>query len=196
MKNTPLLTQIDIFITILNINPNIEHILNSNPFPNNKQWYLGAGCLCQTIWNFLSGYKITQGINDYDLVYYDKDIRKRSERSVQKRLKNKYKNLDVSLDVTNEARVHVWFEKDFGKKIKQHKSCDDAINTWPTTATAVGINKTSGKTNVYAPYGLNDLFSMIVRPNKPHVLKYVYKKKVKKWIKSWPDLKIISWSSI
>ena len=52
------------------------------------------------------------------------------------------------------------------------------------------------KFNVYAPYGLNDLLGMVIRPNKPSVIKSVYEKKVEKWTKIWPDLKIILWEQI
>ena len=85
-----------------------------------------------------------------------KDISKESETNEQNRIRALFSLLPVEIDVVNEARVHTWFEKDFGKKIDQLKSCEDAINRWPTTAASVGINKIKGKINVYAPYGLND----------------------------------------
>ncbi len=32
-------------------------------------WYLGAGCLAQTVWNVPHGFDRCFGIKDYDLVY-------------------------------------------------------------------------------------------------------------------------------
>ncbi len=139
---------------------------------------------------------MTEGIEDYDLVYFDKNLSKKSEEIEQKRIKRKFSHLPIDIDVVNEARVHLWFEEDFGKRIVPFKSCEDAINSWPTTATAVGINSFGKDTNVYAPYGLNDLFGMVVRPNKPFVIKWVYEKKVEKWIKKWPELTVIPWEWI
>lgn len=145
----------------------------------------------------MSDKEITEGIKDYDLVYYDSDdISKKSEVKQQKRIRKLLSLLPIEIEVINEARVHLWFEEDFGKKINQLQSCEDAINNWPTTATAIGINKINGQINVYAPYGLNDLFGMIVRPNKPSVIKAVYENKVERWIKNWPNLKIIPWKQI
>lgn len=195
--NQSLQKQIETLIKIVLINPYIHKILNGDPFPNKKHWYLGAGCLCQSVWNYLSYIEITNGIKDYDLVYYDpKDISKNSELKEQARIKNMFLSLPVKIEVINEARVHIWFEKDFGKKIDQYKSCEDAINTWPTTATAVGINRINSKVNVYAPYGLNDLFCMTVRANKLQITKDIYERKVEKWTKYWPNLVVIPWNQI
>ena len=153
--------------------------------------------MCQTVWNHLLGKELTEGIDDYDLVYYDsKDISESSERREQERINELFGNSSIKIEVINEARVHLWFGKDFGKKIKQFKSIEDAINQWPTTATAIGVNKIRDKLNIYAPYGLNDLFGLVVRPNKPHVLRWVYERKVKKWSKNWPQLTILPWEQI
>ena len=196
MVNTPLQKQINELINIIQKNKYITEILKNNPFSNNISWYLGAGCICQSVWNHSSGRKITSGIKDYDLIYYDKDLRKKSESEEQGRLGKKFSNLPIKVDVVNEARVHLWFEKDFGYKINKLSSCEDAINGWPTTATAVGVNKVRGNISIYAPYGLNDLFSMTIRPNKPFVTKEVYEKKVDRWLKEWPDLRVIPWKQI
>lgn len=197
MIDKPIQQQTKHLIDIVLQNPNVKTILEGNPFPKHDNWYLGAGCVCQSVWNLISGKDIAEGIKDYDLVYYDaSDISKESEETELKRVRKLFSSLPVEIDVVNEARVHLWFEKDFGKRIEQLKSCEDAINGWPTTATATGINKIENKVNVYAPYGLNDLFGLVVRPNKPSVIKWVYEKKVEKWTKKWPNLKVIPWEQI
>lgn len=197
MVNSPLEKQTDDLIKILLKNSNVSRILKGKPFPSKTCWYLGAGCVCQTVWNYLFKKQPTYGINDYDLVYYGaSDLSKESESLEQERINKLYGDLGIRIEVVNEARVHLWFEEDFGKKIDQFKSCEDAINNWPTTATAIGVNMVRGKMNVYTPYGLNDLFGMIVRPNKPSVIKWVYEKKVEKWTKKWPDLKVIPWEQV
>lgn len=192
MVDRSLQEQIDDLVKILLKNSNIDQILNGSPFPDGTNWYLGAGCVCQTVWNYLSGKKLTEGINDYDLIYYDPtDTSYEAEDVYIQKGKELFKNLPVIVEIRNQARVHLWLENKSGKKIDQLKSCEDAVNGWPTTATAIGVNKINGKINVYAPYGLNDLFGMVVRPNKPSTIKWVYEKKVEKWTKKWPNLKII-----
>ena len=190
----PLKKQLDFFIKTILKNPNIKEILDDNPFPNTNEWYLGAGCLNQTVWNYLLGNEIEKGIGDYDLIYYDaSNLSKRAEIREQKRLRDKFSHFAVELDVVNEARAHLWFEEDFGKKIDQYKSVEDAISHWPTTATCVGVNKVNDKVNVFAPYGLSDLLGMIIKPNKPSVIREVYEEKVKKWKSKWPGLTVIPW---
>lgn len=197
MRNKPVQEQTESLIEIVMQNQNIKGILENNPFPQYGNWYLGAGCISQSVWNLMSGKDITEGIKDYDLVYYDRDdISKESEEKELARIRNLFSFLSIEIDVVNEARVHLWFEEDFGKKIESLKSCEDAINGWPTTATAIGVNKINNKVNVYAPYGLNDLFGFVVRPNKPSVIKWVYEKKVEKWKEKWPNLNVIPWGEI
>lgn len=189
--DSPIENQVNSLLEIVLKNPYVSQIIQSNPFSDGVPWYLGAGCICQSVWNYLSSRKPEEDIKDYDLVYYDaKNISKVAELKQQQRIKTLFSTFSAEVDVVNEARVHIWFKKDFGKKIDQLKSCEDAINRWPTTATSIGINKIGNKFNVYAPYGLNDLFGMIIRPNKPSVIKWVYKKKVEKWTKIWPNLKV------
>lgn len=195
--DSPIEDQIHSLLEIVLNNQYVSQIVQNNPFPGGESWYLGAGCICQSVWNYLSGRNPEDGIKDYDLVYYDaKDISKETEMKQLERIKDMFPNLTVEVDVVNEARVHTWYEEFAGKKIDQIKSCEDGINGWPTTATSIGINKIGDKFNVYAPYGLNDLFGMIIRPNKPSVTKSVYEKKVAKWTKIWPNLRVVPWEQV
>ncbi|MFD0869238.1 nucleotidyltransferase family protein [Paenibacillus residui] len=47
---------------------------------------------------------------------------------------------------------------------------------------------------LYAPFGLNDLLGLIVRPNKVQIIKEIYEKKVLRWKTNWPDLNVIPWN--
>jgi len=49
----------------------IRNILRLAPGLRMPNWYLGAGCIAQTVWNVQHGFDLTHGIKDYDLVYYD-----------------------------------------------------------------------------------------------------------------------------
>ncbi len=70
-----------------------------------------------------------------------------------------------------------------------------AINTWPTTATSIGVRYRDGNFQVYAPYGLHDLLGMVVRPNKTLLSREVYEKKADRWRKMWPKLEIVAWDA-
>lgn len=77
---------------------------------------------------------------DFDIVYFDKnDLSKTSEQKIEKELREKYFHCPVKLEVVNEARTHLWYEQDFGKKIEPYTCTEDVIYTFPTTASAVGV---------------------------------------------------------
>jgi len=193
--NIDLYSQIDIFCRIIMQNNILNELFTRAPSLGLKDYYIGAGCLAQTIWNYLSGFPLNHGIQDVDFVYYnDKDVSFDDEDKVVNKVHKLYKDIPIKIDVKNQARVHLWYEKHFGYAIKPYPTLEAAINTWPTTATALGARRDSqGKWIVYAPFGLNDLFGKIVRANKTQITKEIYEKKVIKWSAIWTDLKIIPW---
>lgn len=182
---------------ILQKNKIIQFILKRAPFLEMPNWYLGAGCIAQTVWNVLHGFDPKQGIKDYDLVYFDPiDTSYEGEDRYIQKGKELFQNIAGDVEIRNQARVHLWYEKHFGYPIKPHQSAEDAIRTWPTTATTVGVRYDDmGDLQVYAAYGLDDLFGMIVRANKILVSEKVYQQKVERWTKMWPMLKVIPWDA-
>jgi len=159
-------------------------------------WYFGAGCLAQTIWNLKTGNSPDQYINDIDWVYFDdSDLSDESERETERRVRNHFADISLKFDVKNQARVHKWYAQKFGYEIPPYSSIEDAIRTWPTTATAVAITNTSDQVRVFAPYGLEDLMSLTARPNKKQITEEIYLSKVDRWQKCWPSLTVISWNA-
>jgi len=160
-------------------------------------YYIGGGCIAQTVWNYLSNNPLSYGIKDIDFVYFDdKKLGIDDENQVVSKVKDLYSDLKIEVDVKNEARVHLWYENHFGYEIKPYSSLEDALNTWPTTATCIGVRKEiSGDWKIYAPFGLNDLFGMIVRANKTQITKQIYEAKAVDWLKKWPDLKVVPWEN-
>ncbi|MEJ3719913.1 nucleotidyltransferase family protein [Paenibacillus polymyxa] len=193
-RNKDIDTQKEILKEILNLSENIDKILNVSHSELNN-YYIGAGYLVQTVWNYLSGNSLDHGIGDIDIVYYDtKDLSREKEEYIEHKIMSLLGNLPFKVDVKNEARVHLWYEKKFGYSIEPYQSLEDAINSWPTTATSLGVRiANNGEFKVYAPYGLNDLFSMIVRANKVQITREIYEKKVANWTELWPELVVIPW---
>jgi uncharacterized protein len=172
----------------------IREVIGRVPELGLPNWYLGAGAVAQTIWNELHGFPLDTGIKDIDLVYFDPDTSYAAEDAFIQRGKHLLGSLPVELEIRNEARVHLWYEQKFGKQIEPYSSAEEAINTWPTTATAIGVRRDpSGEFIVYAPYGLNDLLGMIVRPNKGQITRDVYERKTRRWQAIWPGLRIVPW---
>jgi uncharacterized protein len=77
--------------------------------------------------------------------------------------------------------------------LEPYSSAEAAISTWPTTATSIGVTIRNGRFNVHAPFGTDDLWALIVRPNKTLVTRAVYEAKVTRWSPIWPQLTIIPW---
>jgi hypothetical protein len=193
--NKDLRTQIGYLERIAEHSKIIGDILELAPKLQMPDWYLGAGCIAQTVWNLQHGFDLAHGIRDYDLVYYDSsDTSYEKEDFYVKKIKALLKDFPGRVEVKNEARVHLWYEKHFGYAIEPYESVEDAINTWPTTATSVAVKyNDKGEFIVYAPYGLNDLFGMIARPNKAQITKEIYLSKVGRWAKIWHRLRVIPW---
>lgn len=85
------------------------------------------------------------------------------------------------------------YEEKFGTGLAPYLSTEDAITTFPTTATAIAVQPRADGLHVFAPYGLSDLLGLIVRPNKKQITRPIYEAKVKKWLAVWPDLRVVGW---
>ena len=137
---------------------------------------------------------IMYGISDIDFVYYDNsDLSYEAEDMVIQKFNNMVQSDVINMDVKNQARVHIWYEERFGIHLDPYQSVEEAINTWPTTASAVGVKLENDNFIVYAPFGLNDMFGQIIRANKKLVTQNVYDTKCKKWKNKWNTLNIITW---
>jgi hypothetical protein len=157
-------------------------------------WYLGAGGVAQTVWNVLHGFEAAVAIKDYDLVYFDAgDLSVETERQIEAEVADRLRGWGIVLDVKNQARVHLWYEQRFGRHLAPYRSTGDALATWPTTASSVGVRYDGHTFVVCAPFGLADLFGMVARPNKTIVTREVYEDKVARWASHWPQLTVIPW---
>lgn len=158
-----------------------------------RDCHLGAGCVAQTVWNLKYGEFLHAGITDYDLVYFDPDLSEDAERAARDHVRMVLGHLGVTLDVKNQARVHLWYRQRFGYAVRPYASVRDAINTWPTTATAVALGNDAGRLGVYAPFGLDDLFAGVVRANRVQITREIYASKVRRWMRHWPKLVVLPW---
>ena len=160
-----------------------------------EHYYVGAGCIAQTVWNVQNRFPPMYGIADIDFVYYDDtDLSWSGEDAVIRRVGECFGSLGIPLDVKNQARVHLWYRKKWGVEVPPVRSLEEAIGTWPTTATAVGVRLLDGaEWRVCAPFGLNDLFAQVIRANKVRINEAYYREKCTKWHAKWNSLQIVPW---
>jgi uncharacterized protein len=157
-------------------------------------WYLGAGCIAQTVWNHLLGRALDADIQDLDLVYFDPDdLGADAENQRFEQTKALFADLPIQIDLNNQARVHLWYKDHFGYAIRPYSSVEEAIRSWPTTATSVGVRHDALGFSVYAPYGLSDLFGLVVKANKVQITEAIYLRKVARWKSCWPELQVVPW---
>ncbi len=95
-------------------------------------------------------------------------------------------NPNLKWSVKNQARMHI------RNHHLPYKDSENAISYWPETATAVAARlNVNDEIEILAPYGLSDLFHLIIR-NTPNVDLDVFKERVaeKKWEKKWKSLRL------
>jgi hypothetical protein len=156
-------------------------------------WCVGAGVIRNMVWDYLHGYLKPSYLADVDVVFFDlENLDPERDQEIQRQL-TAYRP-DVPWEVTNQAGVHLWFEHYFGYAVEPLTSIEDAVSTWPETATCVAAYLSSGgQLEIIAPLGLADLFDMVVRRNPRRVSQEVYQQRIvqKQYPKRWPNVRII-----
>jgi uncharacterized protein len=135
-------------------------------------WLIFSGAVYQPVLNHLTGRAPDYGIKDYDLGYFDPaDTSYEAEDVVIRRVAEAIAPpLKEMVEVRNQARVHLWFEGKFGEAYAPLGSTAEALTRFVSPLFAVGVRlEPDGRMAVVAPFGLEDLFAMRMRPNPTRV---------------------------
>ena len=164
-------------------NANNRVILDRAPLLELPDWWLAAGAVVQTLWNVLDGRDAAQGIDDYDLFFFDpSEVSAEAERAVIDTAARLFADIGVVVEVRNEARVNLWYEEHFGVPGKAFDSSRVAIDHSASTTCCYAVTRDSaGELDVYAPHGYEDLFNQRVRPNPVPAPRDVYERKAARW---------------
>ena len=155
-------------------------------------WYIAAGAIRNSVWNYLHNLPTTSHQQDVDVVYFDSsDMNGEREKSSEEILRNKLPNL--KWEVVNQARGHL-FEHGQKERPPAKSSCE-SIAYWSETPTCVGVRlEDDDSFTICAPHGLDDLMNLVVKPiPQPYQNLFLYQERIaeKKWDKFWPKLKIV-----
>lgn len=191
--NQSIQEQIKVLHNILKKNNSLYEIVEEISKLKLPNYYIGGAAITQTVWNYLLDQPFSYGISDIDIVYYDTDLSLKKEIQTIKSVKTYFKNNYYKIDVTNQSRTHLWYKENFGIEINAYLSVEEAISSWETTATSIGVRLEGEELIVFAPYGMNDLFKKIVRPNELVVDRFIYENKVQEWKRMWRDLDYKQW---
>jgi hypothetical protein len=180
------------FIALTRQNPVNRAVLERLPPLGLNDAWLVAGCLFQTVWNIQSGRPPAEGIKDYDVFYFDDaDPSYAAEDREIRRLAEAFADVDAVVELRNQARVHLWYPQRFGPGYPQLTSSKDGIDRFLVRCTCIGIKPdSSGRLELYAPDGLDDLSRGVLRPNPLNLRADRYPEKAASYRDRWPWLTI------
>jgi hypothetical protein len=177
---------------ILRGSPRLMQVLETAGALGLPDWLVFSGAVYQPVLNHLTGRAVNYGIKDYDLGYHDAaDTSYEAEDAVIRRVAAAFTPpLSDMVEVRNQARVHLWFEGKFGEPYPPLAETAEALTRFVSPLFAVGVRLGDGdRLEIVAPFGLEDLFALRVRPN-PSRPAAGFARVAAATAKRWPELKI------
>lgn len=174
--------------------PRVMQVLRTVRDLGLPDWRLFSGAVFQTVWNARTGRAPDYGLKDFDIGYFDPDTSWDAEDVVIRRVAAAFDNeLSPLVEVRNQARVHLWFEQRFGEPYTALASTDEALARFVCPAFAVGVRLEPDDTiSVAAPFGLDDVFAMVLRPNPTRGVARGWDRVVASATARWPELTVIA----
>ena len=155
---------------------------------------LVSGAIYNTVWNTLTGRPRGHGIKDADLAYFEAaDLSYEAEDRVIQRVQTHFRHSPIPVEARNQARVHLWFPEKFGIAYPPLGSSLEMLNYFTTKAYAVGARLEDGEIRVFAPFGLEDLFSLRLRPNPVLPNRATHEAKAARVLVHWPEVTVEAW---
>lgn len=154
--------------------------------------WVAAGFVRGSVWDHLHGRPPAAPDRtidldvDIDVIWHDpNDALPARDTALEALLRGRDGTLAWS--VKNQARMHA------RNGDAPYASATDAMRHWPETATAVGVRLArDGTLDIAAPFGLDDLFGLVVRPTPRFTTDkyplYLERLHTKDWQAAWPRL--------
>ena len=147
--------------------------------------WIAAGFIRDAVWDHLHGRAPSLPAGDVDVIWFSPEIGgEDADREIEKRLRGYSPELMWS--VKNQARMH----RRNGDM--PYSSAADAMTHWPETATAIALRLDREELKTCAPFGLEDLFGLRLRPTPAFAGgKYaVFEERAmsKRWMERYPEL--------
>jgi hypothetical protein len=171
-------------------NRNNAVLLRRLPELGLPQTCLVAGALFQTVWNLQSNRAPEDGIGDYDVFYFDPDdLSSEAEDQISRRAQAVFFDLGIRVDICNQARVHLWYQRYFGHPTQPRTSSEHSVAQFLVRCTCVGYAvDQSAEPRLIAPFGLNDLYAGVLVRNMPTAEPDLYLRKTASYLARWPHL--------
>jgi hypothetical protein len=150
--------------------------------------WIGAGFVRNAVWDHLSGLDTeATPLADLDVVFHDPAIATAAhDARIESALCAAASDLPWS--VRNQARMH---ERNGHRP---YREVADALAHWPETATAIAARLGPQGVEILAPFGVDDVLGMILRPTpafrtKPEIP--LARLEAKGWRTRWPRLRLV-----
>ncbi|MFX3672997.1 MAG: nucleotidyltransferase family protein [Paenisporosarcina sp.] len=148
-------------------------------------WWICAGFVRSKVWDTLHSFEVRTPLPDVDVIYFQSD---QVDEENEKRLEGILKKMDPTIpwSVKNQARMH------HVNQVTPYTSSTDGMSKFPETATAIGVTLDEiGELHLCAPYGVEDLLSMTIKPTSLFKDSQLFKERLvaKKWSAKWPNVK-------
>ena len=178
---------------IVRADPGLMHVLTTVRGLGLIDCRVFSGAVYQSVWNAVTGRPAGYGRKDYDLGYFDPDTSWDAEDLVIKRVAAAFDEpFRSEVEVRNQARVHLWFLDRFGEPYEALTGTDEALKRFVAPAFAVGVRLEFDDTiSIAAPFGLEDVFSLTLRPNPDRPRANGWDKVVSSARARWPELTVI-----
>lgn len=181
--------------TILQADPVVRETLELACGLDLPDWMVVSGAIYNSVWNSLTGKPPGHGIKDIDLFYWDgADLSYEAEDVVIRRAAAHFERLPLPVEVRNQARVHLWYPDRFGRACPAYRSSAEALGYFASRTHAVGVRLTStGDLEIVAPFGLDDIFSFCITPNKVMDNRETHRTKGERAMRLWPQITVEPW---
>jgi hypothetical protein len=177
---------------ILRATPNLVPVLEAARDLDLPDWLLVSGAIYQPVLNHLTGRPLDFGIKDYDLAYFDAmNLSYEAEDAVIRRAAMAFEPpLRDLIEVRNQARVHLWFEDHYGEAYSPLSCSAEALGRFTAPLFAVGVRlERDGRLHIEAPFGLDDLFALRLRPN-PRRRTRGFEATAERAVARWPEITV------
>lgn len=157
--------------------------------------WLVSGAIYNSVWNHLSGRPPLTGINDIDVFYFDaSDLSYEAEDRVLCQAEPAFADLPLPVQIRNQARVHLWYERHFGAPYAPLKNSCEAVDRFASTTHAVAA-RLDGRDGIelYTPYGLEAVLAFRVVPNYRTENRETHERKAARARTVWPELVVEPW---
>ena len=155
-------------------------------------WWIVSGAIYNTVWNQLTGRPDMHGVKDIDLFYFDEDRSYNAEDRLIRDAETRFPG-SPPVELRNQARVHLWYPKHFGQPYPQLTGSHQAIDHFASRTHCIGARLTATGLDLYAPFGLDDIFSFRLTPNPVLDNRATHHAKAERQMALWPELTLISW---